>query len=326
MSKAARRQQGFTLIEVLAAFFMTTVILVFVAGIFRENGRQRSAASELLRVETTATAALELLAQDLEGALFVARPPTRDPRDHPWVFIADRNTDLGATQLRFTTQNVPRSNLGENASTWVEVAYFLVEDEFENDQETDGPSFTLWRWRSNRPPSVSNQRFPDADDLGSARIAEGIANFGVTFLDADGGSVDEWDSTLSVGASPMPIAAEIRLVLYRDARSGESDQSTLQIPGKTYERHVSLPMHRPIDLAALLEAAAGESGDASCSTVDACVALDDVWFSEQLENECDGDEELCDLLAASSVTCWSEIASGWPGLAATAAVECEDLP
>ena len=51
---------GFTLIEVVAAFFLTTVVLFFVTGIFSENAKQRSAAAELLRVETTASAALDL--------------------------------------------------------------------------------------------------------------------------------------------------------------------------------------------------------------------------------------------------------------------------
>ena len=40
-------QRGFTLIEVIGAFFMMAVILSFVTGIFIENGRQRSAAVEL---------------------------------------------------------------------------------------------------------------------------------------------------------------------------------------------------------------------------------------------------------------------------------------
>ncbi len=58
--RSRNRSTGFTLIEVVAAFFLTTVVLFFVTGIFSENGRQRSAATELLRVETTASAALPL--------------------------------------------------------------------------------------------------------------------------------------------------------------------------------------------------------------------------------------------------------------------------
>jgi len=43
------RRAGFTLIEVVGAFFMMVVILVFITGIFFENGRQREAATDLMR-------------------------------------------------------------------------------------------------------------------------------------------------------------------------------------------------------------------------------------------------------------------------------------
>ena len=87
--RSRNRATGFTLIEVVAAFFLTTVVLFFVTGIFSENGRQRSAATELLRVETTASAALDLIAQDLEGTVFVTRPSGSDPRSHPWRFLGE---------------------------------------------------------------------------------------------------------------------------------------------------------------------------------------------------------------------------------------------
>ena len=178
---------GFTLIEVVAAFFLTTVVLFFVTGIFSENAKQRSAAAELLRVETTASAALDLIAQDLEGTVFVTRPSGSDPRSHPWRFLGEGSGELGASFVRFQTQNVPRGNLGENASTWVDIAYFVTEEEADEDSETEGPSYTLWRWRSSRPPSEAAQRDPDPDDPASARVAEGLAAFGVRFVDPEGG-------------------------------------------------------------------------------------------------------------------------------------------
>ena len=42
-------QHGYTLIEILASFFIMTVILTLVTGIFVENGRQRAAALGMMR-------------------------------------------------------------------------------------------------------------------------------------------------------------------------------------------------------------------------------------------------------------------------------------
>lgn len=321
----ASRSAGFTLVEVIGAFFIMTIILVFVTGIFVENGRQRNAASELMRVETTAAATLDLIAQDLEATVFLSRPENRTPREHPWIFLADRTGPLGSTFLRFPTQNVARGNLGEHASTWVEVVYFLSEEE--GDDEREEASYTLWRWRSTRPPSDPTAQDPDPDDPRSARVVEGVADFGVVFLDAEGGEVDEWDSTFTASDAPLPIAAEIRLSLYRDARAGEVEGLALQVPNEPHVRHVSLPMHRPIDVGALIELARSGSEGPACSTIDDCLALgEDDWFVALLDSDCDGDDELCDALEASSTTCWSDLVRDWPSLASQADPACESLP
>ena len=324
--RSRNRATGFTLIEVVAAFFLTTVVLFFVTGIFSENGRQRSAATELLRVETTASAALDLIAQDLEGTVFVTRPSGSDPRSHPWRFLGEGSGELGASFVRFQTQNVPRGNLGENASTWVDIAYFVTEEEADEDSETEGPSYTLWRWRSSRPPSEAAQRDPDPDDPASARVAEGLAAFGVRFVDPEGGVVDDWDSAFAPDDAPIPMGVEINLTLHRLAREGETDSGALLIPGRLHERAVTLAMHRPIDLDALISLASNSDGDPTCGTIADCADFEDEWFVDLRESECDGDEELCRLLNDSTETCWSAVAKDWPSIANEAAVECEKLP
>ncbi len=320
-----RRQSGFTLVEVIGAFFMMMVVLTFVTGIFVENGRQRSAATELMRVHTTSATALDLIAQDIEGTIFIARPENRAPADHPWIFLAERNGPLGATLVRFPTQNVSRDNLAEHASTWVEVAYFLSEEE--PDADSSGDSFTLWRWRSTRPPSRSDRDDPDVDDSRSSRVVEGVADFGIVFVDANGSTVEDWDSTYSPSNAPVPIAAEISLSLYRNARDGEIEGDALQIPARPQVRHVSLPMNRPIDVDALITLAQSDAEETTCLTVDDCLALgDSEWFIEQLDGGCDGDDELCSSLEASGSTCWSDIVNDWPSVASQADPACELLP
>ncbi len=316
---------GFTLIEVVAAFFLTTVVLFFVTGIFSENAKQRSAAAELLRVETTASAALDLIAQDLEGTVFVTRPLGSDPRSHSWRFLGEGSGELGASFVRFQTQNVPRGNLGENASTWVDIAYFVTEEEVDEYSETEGPSYTLWRWRSSRPPSEAAQRNPDPDDPGSARVAEGLAAFGIRFVDPEGGVVDDWDSAFAPDDAPIPMGVEISLMLHRLAREGETDSGALLIPGRLHERVVTLAMHRPINLDVLISLALSSDGDPNCGTIADCADFGDEWFVDLRKSECDGDEELCSLLNASAETCWSAVEKDWPSIANEAAAECEDL-
>lgn len=323
--KTPRRQAAFTLVEVIGAFFLTTIVLFAVTGIFSENGRQRSAASEKLRVATTAAATLDLLAQDLEGAIFVQKPEGRDGRNHPWLFQADGISELGATRLRFQTQNVSRSNLAEHASTWVDVAYFLTEEESEESGFFAATRYTLWRWRSVRPPSDPARRFPDQFEPGAARVAEGLAQFGLTFVSAEGETTEEWNSSFGTGETPVPLAAEIRLSLFKDARSGEAEPGVIQIPSRVHARSISIPMHRPLNIDALIAAANGADGP-TCSTVADCADLGDDWLADLIDSGCDDDDELCDLLNAQNTTCWNEIRSDWGSIASLAPAECDDLP
>ncbi len=323
MSTLPKKSAGFTLLEMLSAVFLATVVLVLVAGIFSENGRQRSVASELLRIQTSAASALDRIADDLEATILFSRPPGRDPRDHAWRFVAEDPGDLGARSLRFQTQNVSRANLAEHASTWVEVVYFLAPEERETSSEA--PRFTLWRWQSTRPPGDATIQWPDPGEPGTARVAEGLADFGVHLIDSSGGLLDEWNSAFVSEDAALPGGAEISLVIFRAAREGEASPGELEIPGRVHTRTVTLAMPEPIDVEALI-ALTESSIEPECGTIADCADFDDEWFVELRETDCDGDIELCDLLDASSDVCWKELAREWPRVAATADPECEDLP
>lgn len=317
MSAPNDRRSGFTLIEVVGAFLMTVVILFFVTGIFVENGRQRDAATSLMRERLSAAATLDQLASDLAGAVFLQRGPEDDPDAHPWRFVASAPGELGATSFRFVTQAGPRTNPAPASSAWIEVAWFLAEDE-------NGRA-TLWRWRSPHPPSEPPRGEPDPDDPGSMRVALDVAAFGVRWLDAEGAWVDEWDSTFTPPEQALPVAAEISLQLSKKARPGEAgdDPDATEIPGWLQTRRVALVM-RPLDEVALIELASAE-GDAQpdCFTVDQCLAAgDSTWYQELLADECGGDERLCELLRDSGQTCWSEIQTTYPAIAARAPQGC----
>lgn len=315
---ADERRGGFTLIEVMGAFFMMVVILVFVTGIFVENGRQRSAATELMRERLSVTGALELVANDLEGAVFLARPQAgeEDPDAFAWRVTAQDSGEYGARSLRFVAQNASRSNSAQHSSNWTEVAYFLEDDE-------EGQP-VLWRWRSARPPSAIPSDFPNSNDPGSARIAVGVSAFGVRLLDAQGNWLDDWDSTYLPSDLALPEAAEISLALFRLPRRGEElDEKTTGVPGMMHVRRVSMVM-RPIDVEAILKRARGEGdGETDCYKISECVNQGNRgWYDKELTSRCGGDGALCDLLQNPGANCWSEITSRYPQVAAAAPESC----
>lgn len=316
MTPPNARRRGFTLIEVVGAFMMTVLILVFVTGIFVENGRQREAAIALMSERLSAVSALDLVGADFASALYLKRGDEEDPEGHPWRFLGTSPGELGSTSVRIVTQAGPTTNAAAGSSAWVEVAYFLAED------EKGIP--VLWRWRSPRPPSEVAQDFPGPDDPGSMRVAVGIAAFGIRWLDAEGSWLDEWDSTFAPPEQAMPEAVEISIQMRRRVRAGEAleDPEADEVAGLLQTRRVALLM-RPIDVEALI--ALGQEGEeeADCVTVDQCLAEgDSTWYQELLSSNCGGDDRLCEVLRDSASTCWSTIATTYPAIAALAPGSC----
>jgi type II secretory pathway component PulJ len=309
------RVSGYTLIEILGAFFIMTIILTLVTGIFVENGRQRAAALGMMKESLSATAAIDQFAQDVEGALFVTDTSGRRPDEYAWRFQADGYGELGAQSLRFVTQNAPAANRGLHASSWVEVVYFVEEDAAEQK--------TLWRWVASRPPVDANADFPRATDEGAMRIALDVNEFGIRFLDLEGAWLDDWDAAYQSPNTPLPSAVEINLRLMRDARLGESEEGLEMVPGPLHTRRVVLQMP-PIDVNALIELGGGlAEGEIQCFTIADCIDEGDAeWYQTELDDDCGGDEDLCDLLSTSDTSCWDEIERNYPDVAAVAPTTC----
>ena len=316
MTRASRTRSGFTLIEVVAAFFMTVVILAFVTATFVENGRQREAATSLMRERLSAVAALDLIAADFAGAMFLTPGKDEEPGAYPWRFLGTASGELGSTSVRFVTQAGPQSNAAEGSSAWIEVAYFLAPDE-------DGKT-VLWRWHSPRPPSEPAREFPRPDSPGSMRVAVDIAAFGVKWLDFEGTWQDEWDSTFSPPEQAMPDAVEISIQMMRPARPGESqaDPDATEMAGLLQARRVALAM-RPLDVAAIVALGKDKQDKPDCPTIDQCLAKgDSTWYQQLLADGCGGDDRLCEVLRDSAKTCWSSIQTTYPAIAARAPEGC----
>jgi hypothetical protein len=147
----------------------------------------------------------------------------------------------------------------------------------------DGSSVEVLRWSSPRLPAEDLREIPDEEERGAAVLADGLAGFGVTFLDEAGERVREWDSSQLAQSSQLPVAVEIEVAL-ADAEDPDAEPTLLH-------RRVLLPL-RPLDLEELLDPTAavgggsgedeeeGEEGErvacesGPCATFTVCQAID----------------------------------------------------
>ena len=256
LPKRARRS-GFTLIEVLAATVLTSIVIGVAVSLYINLSNAASAATARTREARNATVILDRVARDLEGAFLLDKPDDVDPLEHPWFFVAEsRGLTDGADRMKFVTRNHRSLSTDGHTSEVGVVSYALYSEEDSPDE------FALVRANSSRLPEGFDRTIPIVEDEGAILVADGIEAFGVRFLNANGMWVDERDSSQIEESSALPEAAEIRIVLASESASAAPDS----LP-ETFSRRVILPI-RPvsIDLAveqasAIAAAATGEEGE-----------------------------------------------------------------
>jgi hypothetical protein len=293
------RVAAFTLLEMLAVVALTTLVLTVAINFFIDLSHASTDSTERTRAERRATALLDRVARDLEGAYLLKKPKEMDPLEHPWVFLAESTgSGPGADRLKFMTRTALQRTSGEHESDVVVVAYGAR-------PAPDG-GLELVRWSAPRLPAGLDRTIPVDEGSDALVLASGIASFGVRFLDDAGTWQNTWDSSQLVDSTELPVGAEIEVSMLPPPGATASPATAAGAVAEApavgpFVRRVLIPI-RPVDLEALLDpdeaaaAAAAEgkdddkdtkkSGDTkqasaadkkkqeeSCMTVAQCLAL-----------------------------------------------------
>ena len=245
--RQTNRGDGFTLIEVLAVVALVGSVFFVAMNFYTDLSRASTRAADHTREIRRATAILDRVARDFEHTFLMVKPPEADPLTHPWLFLGESHFgSVGADHVKFTTRNHDPSRASGHESDLALVSYVT-------DRDIDD-RIAVYRWSSPQLPESLDRSFPSPDDPSSMLLADGLDHFGVLFLDGVGEPVDEWDSTTLVASGEIPAAVEIQVAV--------ADLDALEPADPTvYRRRVTLPV-RPLDLQAILDAAAGRvAGD-----------------------------------------------------------------
>lgn len=201
-----RDHGGFTLFEVVAAIFLTSLISAFVVAFYINLSDASSQATNIMRENIRATAILNRMARDLDAATLLVKPEESDPLDHPWYFVAESELAFGGSdKIKFISRNHKPSAGSAHTSDLVQVAYQLVGEEDE--------SLSLYRWAQPSLPVGYDPSFPRFDDEANFIVAEDLASLEIRFMTLDGEWVETWDSTQIERSGELPMAVQIDLSL-----------------------------------------------------------------------------------------------------------------
>ncbi len=239
----AMPQRGFTLLEVLAVVLLTSLVIGVALDFYVDLSRASIHAAGQTRGLRRATAIVDRVARDLESAILVQKPAETDPLDHPWLFYGEaRISETGADHLKFVTRSHEPRASAVHESDLAMVAYTV--------RRGDTGDLELMRWSMPRLAEGLDRSLPRDEADGAVLLADGLADFAVTFIDSTGDRSDDWDSSLLRRSSELPVAAEIE-VAWIDAEDATRVHRV--------RRRVLLPV-RTLDLEELLDPTSTVSG------------------------------------------------------------------
>ncbi|MDJ0850244.1 MAG: type II secretion system protein GspJ [Myxococcota bacterium] len=250
------RRAGFTLLEVLAVVLLTSIVIGVALNHYVNLSRATERATDHTRGVRRATMLLDRVARDFESVVLFAKPAETDPLDHPWIFFGEpRRSESGADRLKFVTRGHRPRRSAAHESDLATVVYTL------RASEEDEELLELMRWSSPQLPEPGSDllRMPADESDGARLLADGLLEFGITFLDEAGEAKDSWDSTQIVDSGELPKAVQIQVAFADDLQEGDDTV-------RTYARTVLLRVD-PLDMGELLDPSSfanggnGEDGD-----------------------------------------------------------------
>jgi prepilin-type N-terminal cleavage/methylation domain-containing protein len=254
---SARAAHGFTLLEVLVAVFIMSLVISFAFQAYQGIAEAYTRVSEISSRDRSARILVDRIERELVGAVLIEREEGADPLLHPYLFLAQplSHGDTGeGFELRFVTQTPLRSP-GSPPAALALVTYSTVPAQ-------SGQGLALLRQEEPLPAQLAKQ----VEWTAAQTVADNVAVFHLS-LSSDASQLAEgWDSTALAQLDQLPTAVEVTVMLW------ERDPDGNPWPGSEFRRLVHLHV-RPFRLApeGADEAAGDEANCGDGVTVAACV-------------------------------------------------------
>lgn len=217
------RERGFTLVELLLAIFILSLVVTTVLASYNAVFSTTDALESSSNIYEMARNCLKQMTVDLESIYIILPPIYRPPEfdDEPSDFrVVGLSKDLSGTgfaQLRFTSRaHLPLENSHRRGIA--EIVYYV--------QAKEDGSQVLKRSDNLYP-------YPKFEEKGTdPTLCEHVKSLAFTFLDDEGSENDAWDSESDSFAYATPRAIGIDLEIGDETRS------------HTFKTLVHLPVYR----------------------------------------------------------------------------------
>ncbi len=236
------RRAGFTLLEILVAIFIMSIVLTFAFQAYQgiENAYSRVGTTQ--NRDRAARIVLDRLERELVGTVVIEREEGADPLLHPYFFFGEMKaySDSEGDTVRFVTRTPLRAPAAPPVGLEI-VTYGAVPSQ-------TGPGLTLLRQAEILPAQLAKEVVWESPDV----VVDNVALFVVRYMGDDQQGSEAWDSTGVERLDQLPRQLVVTVSLW------ETDPNGAPTPGTDFSRTIDLPV-RPFKLSP-----EGEAQEADC--------------------------------------------------------------
>jgi prepilin-type N-terminal cleavage/methylation domain-containing protein len=281
----SRAVGGFTLLEVLVAVFIMSLVLTFAFQAYRGIAGAYARVAEDGSRDRSARVLVDRIERELTGAVMIQREEGSDPLLHPYFFFAQPRAteDSSGFELRFVTQTPLRSP-GSPPAALALVTYGVVPSD-------TGPGFTLLRQEEPVPHELVKQVEWTHPQVMVENVSAFTLGFGSEAAIAGGG----WDSTSVEQLDQLPDSVDVGVSLWEVGPDGEA------WPGDPQARTVDLPV-RPFRLSS--EETPSQAAECTTGGVSPLACVNQFMPQIVAANPSVG-ATISDLLSQTKDACWT---------------------
>jgi len=207
MNQSACNNKGFTLLEILLAFFIFSLIIGIIYSSYSGSFTTVNKTESRMEMYHKAAIAMDRISEDLQGAYISLQSPTDSTTESSGTtrFIGENN-EIGGSEadtISFFSRIPPLFENDVKSTTGQVISYEVKEGEFEDE-------LILLR-------SEHGEFIEPADEREGLPLCDGLQAVKFTFIDAEGEEHKDWDSDSEDFAGSLPSMVTVTLVfLNRD--------------------------------------------------------------------------------------------------------------
>ena len=206
-----KNKNGFTLIEVLLAVFIFAVVISLIFTAYTGSIRVMNSTDSQADVSRMASIALERMTEDLESisiSTWIKPGDTANSSGLSGRFFGENDEidGMSADRIRFLSKARVIFDEQHPKGGTVEISYYLKQDEEEQ-------GLILYRSETSTFEASPEQ------GTGGLEVCRGIKSLEITYLNGEGETVEEWDSTSLENNPFLPRVVSIILSFWD--RTGE---------------------------------------------------------------------------------------------------------